>query len=128
MGPRRIGQLGLLEAAVSRLGPWTDDAVDILRPEIVRIDGDWFRQVCRDAVTVRLFDAVVSRLRERRSKVLVTGIDSTHQFAVALRAGADLFQGPHLAAPALVGMELDERPLSIAERLGDTQSGIPQFG
>ena len=109
-------------------GHWTDDAVDLLRPEIVRIDGDWFRQVCRDAVTVRLFDAVVSRLRERQSKVLVTGIDSGHQFAVALRAGADLFQGPHLAAPALAGVAIDEAPLSIAEKLGDARGIVPLFG
>jgi EAL domain-containing protein (putative c-di-GMP-specific phosphodiesterase class I) len=109
-------------------GHWTDQAVDLLKPEIVRIDGDWFRQVCRDATTVRLFDAVVSRLHERASKVLVAGIDSSQQFAVALQAGVDLFQGPHLAAPALVGTGFDEAPLSIAERLGEAQRIIPLFG
>jgi EAL domain-containing protein (putative c-di-GMP-specific phosphodiesterase class I) len=119
-----------LRIAVSDFGAghWTDAAVDLLKPEIVRIDGDWFRQVCRDATTVRLFDAVVSRLRERQSKVLVTGIDSEHQFAVALRAGADLFQGPHLAAPALAGTVIGEAPLSIAEKLGDAQRIVPLFG
>jgi EAL domain-containing protein (putative c-di-GMP-specific phosphodiesterase class I) len=109
-------------------GHWTDEAVDLLKPEIVRIDGGWFRQVCRDATTVRLFDAVVSRLRERSSKVLVTGIENGAQLGVALRVGADLLQGPHLAAPVLVGMELDDRPLSIAEKVGETQRIIPLFG
>lgn len=109
-------------------GHWTDEAVDLLKPEIVRIDGGWFRQVCRDATTVRLFDAVVSRLRERSSKVLVTGIENGAQLGVALRVGADLLQGPHLAAPVLVGMELDDRPLSIAEKVGEAQRIIPLFG
>lgn len=109
-------------------GHWTDEAIDILKPEIVRIDGGWFRQVCRDATTVRLFDAVVSRLRERSSKVLVTGIENGAQLGVALRVGADLLQGPHLAAPVLVGMELDDRPLSIAEKVGEAQRIIPLFG
>lgn len=110
------------------VGHWTDEAIDILRPEIVRIDGEWFRQVCRDATTIRLFEAVVSRLRERSAKVLVTGIESGEQLAVALRAGADLLQGGHLAAPAQVGMELDEKPLSIAERLGEARKTVPLFG
>ncbi len=109
-------------------GHWSDEAVDILKPEIVRIDGGWFRQVCRDATTIRLFDAVVSRLRERQAKVLVSGIESELQLGVALKVGADLLQGPHLAAPALVGMEIDQRPLSIAHKLGEAQRIVPLFG
>ncbi|RLP25438.1 EAL domain-containing protein [Mesorhizobium sp. YM1C-6-2] len=109
-------------------GHWTDEAVDILKPEIVRIDGGWFRQVCRDATTIRLFDAVVSRLRERQAKVLVSGIESELQLGVALKVGADLLQGPHLAAPALAGMEMDHRPLSIAHKLGEAQRIVPLFG
>ncbi|HEY6631183.1 MAG TPA: EAL domain-containing protein [Rhizobiaceae bacterium] len=109
-------------------GHWTDEAVDLLKPEIVRIDGNWFRQVCRDATTVRLFDAVVSRLRERQSKVLVTGIKSGEQLAVALRSGVDLLQGNLLATPALVGMLLEETPLAIAEKLGEARRIIPLFG
>lgn len=108
-------------------GHWTDEQVEMLRPEIVRIDGDWFRKVCRDTTTVRLFDAVVARLRERPSRVLVTGIEDGEQFGVALRAGAELFQGPYLAAPALVGTMLGE-PLSIAEKLGDARKIVPLFG
>lgn len=109
-------------------GHWTDEAVDLLKPEIVRIDGDWFRQVCRDATTVRLFDAVVSRLRERKAKVLVTGIENGQQLAVALQSGVDLLQGSHLAAPVLVGTLLNETPLSIAEKLGEARRVIPLFG
>jgi EAL domain-containing protein (putative c-di-GMP-specific phosphodiesterase class I) len=109
-------------------GHWTDEAIDLLGPEIVRIDGKWFSQVCRDAATVKLFDAVVSRLRERGSKVLVTGIGDERQFGVALRSGAELFQGPHLAPPALVGTVFEDAPLSIAKKLGGGQKIVPLFG
>jgi EAL domain-containing protein (putative c-di-GMP-specific phosphodiesterase class I) len=109
-------------------GHWADEQIDLLNPEIVRIDGNWFRQVCRDATTVRLFDAVVSRLRERQSKVLVTGIEDEQQFGVALRAGAELFQGSHLAAPRLVGAVFDHTPLPIADKLGEAQKIVPLFG
>jgi hypothetical protein len=47
---------------------------------------------------------------------------------VALQAGVDLLQGPHLAAPVLVGTILSETPLSIAEKLGDARRIIPLFG
>lgn len=109
-------------------GHWTDGQIDLLGPEIVRIDGEWFQRVCRDATTIRLFDAVVSRLHERRSKVLVTGIENEQQLAVALRAGVELFQGPHLALPALVGTAFDDRPLAMAAKLGEAQKIVPLFG
>ena len=108
-------------------GHWADEQIDLLSPEIVRIDGEWFRKVCRDATTVRLFDAVVARLRERRSKVLVAGIKDEQQFGIALRAGADLFQGPHLAMPAHVGTVFIEA-LSVAEKMGSVQKIVPLFG
>ncbi len=109
-------------------GHWTDEQIGILDPDIVRIDGGWFHQVCRDATTVRLFDSVVARLRDRRSKVLVSGIATEMQFGIALRAGAHLFQGDHLARPALAGVALDDDPLSIAQRLGDARKIVPLFG
>ena len=109
-------------------GRWSDAAIDLLRPEIVRVDGDWFQKVCHDATTVRLFGSVVARLRERHSGVLVAGIENEAQLGVALRAGADLFQGAYLAPLAHVGTVFDETPLSIAEKLGETQKIRPLFG
>jgi len=109
-------------------GHWTEEQIAMLDPDIVRIDGGWFHQVCRDATTVRLFDSVVARLRDRRSKVLVSGIATGMQFGIALRAGAHLFQGDHLARPALAGVTMDVEPLSIAQRLGDARKIVPLFG
>ena len=108
-------------------GRWTDEQIDVLQPDVVRIDGDWFRQVCRDAVTIRLFDSVVGRLRERCSKVLVAGIDSEMHLGVALRGRADLFQGSHLAPLAHTGTVLVDT-LSLREKLGTTAKIIPLYG
>lgn len=108
-------------------GRWTDGQMEALHPELVRIDGDWFQKVCRDAVTVRLFDTVVARLHERGSKVLVTGIESEQQFGVALRAGADLFQGRHLAPPAHVGAPIKET-MPLRSKIGNAEKIVPLYG
>jgi EAL domain-containing protein (putative c-di-GMP-specific phosphodiesterase class I) len=109
-------------------GAWTEEQLDLLRPEVFRIDGEWFGKICREATTVRLFEAVMLQLRMRAAKVLVSGIDDRAKFEVALRAGADFFQGSHLAAPALVGTVFDETPIAIADKLGQTKKIIPLFG
>lgn len=109
-------------------GQWSDEQLNTLEPDIVRIDGDWFQKVCRDATTIRLFDSVVARLRDRHSKVLVSGISTEMQFSVAVRAGAHLFQGDHLARPALAGTIMDQEPVSIAQRLGNARKIVPLFG
>jgi len=102
------------------MGRWSDEQIDVLSPDMARIDGEWFRQVCRDAVTVRLFESVVSRLHERGVKVLVCGIQDAQQFGIALEAGADLFQGAHLAAVANVGT-LHLEPFSVRDRLNPSE-------
>ena len=119
-----------LRAAIGDFGAghWTDGQIDLLSPEIVRIDSGWFHKVCRDATTVRLFEAVVSRLRERKAKALVTGIATEHQLGVALKARAELFQGPHLAPSALVGTIFHDAPLPLAEKLGEARKIFPLFG
>ena len=77
---------------------------------------------------MRLFEAVMSRLRERAAKVLVSGIEDQTQFGIALGAGADFFQGFPFAAPALVGAVFNETPIGVADKLGETQKIIPLFG
>lgn len=99
------------------MGRWTDEQLALLDPEIVRIDGDWFRTVCRDTVTIRLFDSVMARLRERGAKVLAGGIETGQQLGVALRAGVHLFQGDHLAPPVHVGVAMPGS-VSLRAKLG----------
>jgi len=136
IGPEEFSRLarelrrGGLRVAVGDFGAghWTDGKMDMLEPELVRMDGDWFQKVCRDATTIRLFESVVARLRERKTKVLVEGIEAERHLAVALRANVDLFQGGHLMPPALVGTVVDETPISIAAKLGDSRKIVPLFG
>ena len=108
-------------------GRWTDEQVKAIDPDVVRIDGDWFDKICRDAVTIRLFDSVAGRLREHRSSLMVSGIGSAQQFGIALQAGADLFQGPHLSPPRHVGVAMTDR-VSLGERLGQSDKIIPLYG
>ncbi len=91
---------------------------DVVKPEIVRMDGFWFQKLCRAKATVRLFGLLVSGFHERGATVLVTGIEDAAHLHVALWAGADLFSGGHLALPALVGTVFDEAPVSITGLMG----------
>ncbi|MBL8577051.1 MAG: EAL domain-containing protein [Mesorhizobium sp.] len=118
-----------MRAAIGDFGAsrWTDEQINLLAPEIVIINGDWFRKICRDPVTVRLFDTVVGRLHERKAKVLVGGIETEQHLGVAIRAGADLFKGPHLAPPAHVGSEPVET-LSLRDKLGGSEKIVPLYG
>ena len=116
--------------AIGDFGPgqWTEEQADTLQPDIFRIDGAWFRKICREATTVRLFEAVMSQLRERGGKTLISGIEDQAQFDVALRAGADFLQGSYLAAPALVGTVFSEAPIGVADKLHETQKIVQLFG
>lgn len=108
-------------------GRWSDGQMDFLAPDIVRINGDWFRKICRDPVTIRLFDTVVGRLHERNARVLVSGIESEQHLGVALRAGADLFMGRHLAPAVLAGSALVET-VSLRDKLGGAEKIVPLYG
>jgi EAL domain-containing protein (putative c-di-GMP-specific phosphodiesterase class I) len=118
-----------MRAAIGDFGVsrWTDEQMNLLAPDIVIIDGDWFRKICRDPVTVRLFDTVVARLHERKARVLVGGIETEQHLGVAIRAGADLFKGRHLTPAALVGSE-PVQSLSLRDKLGSSEKIVPLYG
>jgi EAL domain-containing protein (putative c-di-GMP-specific phosphodiesterase class I) len=109
-------------------GHSTQERIDLVRPDIVKIDGAWFRTLCPEAATVRLLGSVVSGFQGRGARVLVEGIEDAAQLDVALHAGADLFQGYHLARPALAGTAFDETPLKVAEKLHESPKIVPLFG
>ncbi len=106
-------------------GHATQERFEQLRPDVVRIDGAWFRAVCRHRATVSLFSTIVAGLKERGASVLIEGIEDATQLAIALDADADLFQGFHLARPALVGSEFSAEPLSLPHKLWRTRSVVP---
>ncbi len=96
-----------------------------LKPEIVKIDGDWFRTICRHRATVGLFSTIVAGLKDQGADVLIEGIEDATHLGIALETDANLFQGFHLARPALAGTEFSTEPLSLADKLGETRRVVP---
>ncbi|MER8747759.1 EAL domain-containing protein [Mesorhizobium sp. M1050] len=109
-------------------GHSTEERVNLLKPDIVKIDGIWFAEFCRHAAAERFFRPLVSSLHDRGAKVLVEGIEQPTHLRVALEGGVDLLQGFFLARPALAGTIFDEEPLHIDTLLGNVGNVIPLFG
>lgn len=106
-------------------GHSTEARIDLLAPDIVKIDGTWFGELCRHAAAERFFRPLVATLHERGAKVLVEGIENAQHLRVALEGGVDLLQGFHLARPALAGTIFEEEPLSVDALLGAGSKVVP---
>lgn len=106
-------------------GHSTAERMSLLEPDIVKLDGAWFNQLCRNAEAEQLFRPLVATLRARSVNVLVEGIETPHQLRIALDGGVDLLQGFHLARPALVGMFFEKNPLAIEPLLGPRAKVLP---
>lgn len=109
-------------------GNLTARRVELVQPDVVKIDGAWFRKVCREPAAIRLFGQLVSGLQKRGAKVLVEGIEDSDQLAVALGSGANLFQGYHLGRPALAGTVFDENPRALPQPERVSGVVVPLFG
>src|SRR5690606_18522663 len=66
------------------IGPTNMDRIELLRPDVVRVDGRRFRRLAAVAGAATLFRSLVAGLRERGAKVLVDGIDTPAQLEYAL--------------------------------------------
>ncbi len=100
----------------------------LLRPDVVKLGGAWFRRICASPGASQLLCALVGQLRGEGAKVLVQGIETPDQFEVALETGADYLQGFLLARPALAGTFFDEAPVPVARALRRDAEIIPLFG
>jgi EAL domain-containing protein (putative c-di-GMP-specific phosphodiesterase class I) len=109
-------------------GHSTEQRLTLIGPDIVKIDGGWFSELCRHAAAARFFRPLVRALHDRGAKVLVEGIEQPVHLDVALEGGVDLLQGFHLARPALAGTIFNEGPLSVAALLATGATIIPLFG
>lgn len=109
-------------------GHSTDARVRLLEPDIVKIDGGWFAELCRHAAAEKLFRPLLSLLHDQGAVVLVEGIEQPEQLRVALDAGADLLQGYLLARPVLTGTLLSDEPLAIDRLIRPPAKVIPLFG
>jgi EAL domain-containing protein (putative c-di-GMP-specific phosphodiesterase class I) len=106
----------------------TLERIGLIRPDIIKVDGGWFRTLCREPAAIRLFATVVAGFRQGGAKVLIAGVEQPSHLAHAIAVGADLFQGLLLGRPALVGTVFDETPLLLAEKLGADPNVLPLFG
>lgn len=109
-------------------GHSTEERLGLLEPDIVKIDGNWFAEVCRHTAAEKLFRPLLSLLHDHGAQVLVEGIEQPDQLRVALEGGADLLQGFLLAKPALVGTIFPEAPLVLDDLLRPRAKVIPLFG
>jgi EAL domain-containing protein (putative c-di-GMP-specific phosphodiesterase class I) len=79
------------------------EQVTTIRPDVVRIEGAWFRRVMEVPRASRLLRPLFAGFTDAGAAVLVDGIETAAQLDAALEAGAALVQGPLLAKPALAG-------------------------
>ncbi|PBB86205.1 EAL domain-containing protein [Mesorhizobium sp. WSM3876] len=106
-------------------GHSTEERINLLSPDIVKIDGGWFAEFCRHAAAERFFRPLVSMLHDRGAKVLVEGIEQAAHLRVALDGGVDLLQGYLLPRPARAGTIFNEEPLSIDSLLEANDKVVP---
>ncbi|MHA6686631.1 EAL domain-containing protein [Mesorhizobium sp. A556] len=92
--------------------------MSVVEPDIVKLDGAWFGQLCLSEVSERLLRPLVAGLHDRGIKVLVEGIENAHHLRTALAGGVDMLQGFYLGRPALAGAIFDEKPVAIESLLG----------
>jgi EAL domain-containing protein (putative c-di-GMP-specific phosphodiesterase class I) len=96
-----------------RIGQSAIDRVTQIEPDVIKIDGAWFRDVQESSETAQLFPAVINAFQGFGAKLLVQGIETPAELEGALEAGADYLQGMLLSPPAPAGSALDERPQPI---------------
>ncbi|MDW6022383.1 EAL domain-containing protein [Mesorhizobium sp. BAC0120] len=123
---RGIGLALVEKGSGLALNPARDGAAADPLPDLVTIDGDWFRMVAGQASTAQLFGALVQGYRSCGALVLVEGVATAGELRVALDSGADWLSGPLLAPAALAGAIFPEDALQI-ETLLDQGRVIPLF-
>jgi EAL domain-containing protein (putative c-di-GMP-specific phosphodiesterase class I) len=100
-----------------RVGEPAVERVTQIEPDVIKIDGAWFRNVQESVEIAQLFPAVVTAFRGFGAKLLVQGIETPAELKAALEAGADYLQGMLLERPAAAGAVFDDRPRSISTLL-----------
>jgi len=110
-------------------GRSTYERIARILPDIVKIDGELFRSLCRDPAAARLFGPLVQTIRRTGAEILAEGIETPAQLKIAVDAKVDLLQGHLLGRPALAGTIFREEPLPLDRLLASNGDNvIPLFG
>lgn len=97
-------------------------------PDIVSIEGAWFRRVCGNETATRLLRSFANSLKAEGIQMLVEGIETRAQLVAALYVGADLVSGFLLSRPCIVGTQLFPQTLPLPDILADGGDVVPLFG
>jgi EAL domain-containing protein (putative c-di-GMP-specific phosphodiesterase class I) len=89
------------------------ERVKLICPDIVKIDGGWFRQIAAVPAAAGLFKSFVAGLHGLGAKVLVEGVETSEQLACAIDAYADYLQGFLFSRPKLAGTVFEPVSLRI---------------
>jgi EAL domain-containing protein (putative c-di-GMP-specific phosphodiesterase class I) len=103
------------------------ERVKLIRPNIIKIDGGWFRQIAAVPAAAALFKSFVSGLHDLGAQDLVEGIETPEQLSCAVEAGAEYLQGFLLSRPRLAGTIFDPSPLRIDVLLQPGANVVPLF-
>jgi EAL domain-containing protein (putative c-di-GMP-specific phosphodiesterase class I) len=104
------------------------ELISSVAPNLVRIDGLWFRRVAESEGASRLLPRLVEGFQADGAQVLIEGIETRRQLSAALDAGADLYQGFLLSPPQLAGTATDASQIDFAEMFAGEAKVIPLFG
>ncbi|MEP0940170.1 MAG: EAL domain-containing protein [Rhizobiaceae bacterium] len=72
---------------------------EVLKPDLVKIDGQVFARGTSPARESHMLQSIVSRVHGDGGKVVIEGIETPTMLAMALELEADLLQGSYLDAP-----------------------------
>ncbi|EKF43522.1 diguanylate phosphodiesterase [Nitratireductor indicus C115] len=112
--------------AVDDFGPGHSvlDRIQRIRPEVVKIDGGWFRRIAGFESAVRLLTKLIAGLKGDGAAVLIRGIETQAQLNVALSVGADFVQGYLLGRPVRAGTVFDPQAVEISQFFRDPEKVI----
>lgn len=104
------------------------DVIGLMRPDIVRIDGGWFRRVVENEVARRLMASLVAGFKSEGALVLVEGLETRDHLDAALEIKADLLQGFLLSPPRVAGTDFDGPDIALRDLFPPAATIIPLFG
>jgi len=83
--------------------------IEMVAPDIIKVDGGWFRRVCEERAALSLLPRLFESLQAAGGGILVQGIETQEQIERAIDAGAQYLQGFALGLPALAGTNVQLR-------------------
>lgn len=91
----------------------TVERLELVKPDVVKIEGNWFRRVAAVPRAAKLLRPLFNGFRNQGAEVLVAGIEVSAHLEAAVDSGATLLQGNLLGRAAPAGGIIDFMPLNL---------------